>query len=253
MSLKLIEKIKIIFTYIVLPFFVFILTSIVALYIVKRIKTDINILISQSIANLLFIFLMVPYYVKLRKKYNLVSSKVEIRSLMYMIPLSMGLSLSLNIILGLIFPDIKSNDVSVALLEITDNISIYLSIFIVGIITPITEEILFRGLIYDGIKIITNKYIAIIMVSLIFAITHGNIEQGIYAFIVGVFFGYILEKYHSIYYTIVMHCVMNSVIAIFQKDLENVNDIKNQIFLLIIMFSIFVLTLIRINIRKEEI
>lgn len=250
MKLNPIEKIKIIFIHIITPLLAFVFFSSIIDTIEILLNIELNILISQTIANMLFLIIMIPVFIILRKRYKLVYEKVEFRSLIYMIPLAIGLSLALNIILGFMLPNIKSNEVSNSLLEISESISIFLSIFIVALITPITEEILFRGFMYDGIKLISNKYVAIIITSIIFAITHGNIEQGIYALFVGLFFGYILEKYQNILYTIVIHCAMNGIVAIFQKDLENITDIKSQLFLLFIMLSIFVFTMVRINIKK---
>lgn len=245
-----IEKIKIILIYVILPLFAFVIFSSIVATIEILLKIQLNILISQTIANIMFLIIMIPVFILLRKKYKLVYEKLEYRSLIYMIPLAISLSLSLNIILGFILTNIESNEVSNSLLEISENISIYISVFIVGLITPITEEILFRGFMYDGIKLVSNKYVAIILTAMIFAITHGNIEQGIYALVVGLFFGYILEKYKNILYTIVIHCAMNGVVAIFQKDLENITEIKSQLFLLIIMIIVFILTMIRLNIKK---
>lgn len=251
MNLKLIEKIKIIFTHVVLPLFMFVFVSCVVEIVEEILKINVNILITQTIANILFLIIMIPIFILFRKKYKLVYEKPEIKTLIHMVPIAIGLSLTLNIILGLLIPNIDENEVSNSLLEISENISIFISLFIVALITPITEELLFRGFIYDGIKLLLNKYIAIILTALIFAVSHGNFEQGIYALIVGLFFGYIIEKYQNIWYTIVIHCVMNGVIAIFQVDLGKISDNKSMLFLLFISSFIFIFSIIRINIRKE--
>lgn len=84
-----------------------------------------------------------------------------------------------------------------------------------GLIVPIAEELMFRGLIYRRFMYMGSKRRAMIFSALIFAVYHGNIVQGIYGFIVGCLAVYIYEKYGSIKAPILLHAVMNatSVIA----------------------------------------
>lgn len=78
-----------------------------------------------------------------------------------------------------------------------------------GILAPIAEELLFRKLIYRRFLEFTPVIPAMIWASLIFALLHGNLVQGIYAFIMGVFFCYVYERYASIKAAVVMHMSSN--------------------------------------------
>ncbi|MGL4773218.1 MAG: lysostaphin resistance A-like protein [Clostridium sp.] len=78
------------------------------------------------------------------------------------------------------------------------------------VVAPIIEEIIFRGVVLGGLL---NRYSpkkAIIISSLLFALMHMNIHQGINAFILGSLFGYIYYKTKSLYLTMFCHFVNNS-------------------------------------------
>ncbi|MGK0467840.1 lysostaphin resistance A-like protein [Clostridium sp.] len=120
---------------------------------------------------------------------------------------SLGLSLfssSLVNILINIFP--SYNEASAA---IESNMSSVLGVISVVLIIPILEEVLFRGLIYNELKTHLNIVIAIILQSLIFAIAHGNMLQGIYAFIMGAVVAIIYDKTGSIFAPILFHVMYN--------------------------------------------
>lgn len=86
-----------------------------------------------------------------------------------------------------------------------------------GVIAPVTEELLFRGLIYRRFKEFTPVIPAMIWASLVFALLHGNLVQGIYAFIVGFLLCYVYERYDSLAAPIVMHMSSN-LVAVFASE-----------------------------------
>ncbi|GAA0079115.1 hypothetical protein UT300005_34940 [Clostridium sp. CTA-5] len=96
--------------------------------------------------------------------------------------------------------------------------------FAVIIIAPLQEEFLNRGIILNGLlKKYSNK-VALIISALIFAIMHLNFQQGINAFILGLFFGYIYIKTKSIYLTIFAHFCNN--LLVFPLDVLNLIPIN---------------------------
>ena len=78
-----------------------------------------------------------------------------------------------------------------------------------GIICPIVEELIFRGLVYKRLKKISSVMVAGIISSLLFGIYHGNWVQAPYAFIVGMLCVYVYEKYKSIVAPILFHMSAN--------------------------------------------
>lgn len=83
-----------------------------------------------------------------------------------------------------------------------------------GIITPIAEELMFRGLIYRRIRCMIGPKQAIIVSGLVFGMYHGNLVQGIYGFLVGCILAWLYEKYGSLKAPILFHVCANLVSVI---------------------------------------
>ena len=87
--------------------------------------------------------------------------------------------------------------------------SILISMITVGIIGPIAEEFLFRGVIYNTLnKKISIKW-TIIIQAILFGVFHGNLVQGTYATLLGLIFGYVTYKTKSLWPAIIMHMANN--------------------------------------------
>ncbi len=83
-------------------------------------------------------------------------------------------------------------------------------VFIVAVIVaPIFEEIMCRGLILGTLRKSTNKWIAIILSSLIFGVIHGNAIQIIYATTLGIMLGWLYTKTNSIFVPMLCHLAFN--------------------------------------------
>lgn len=80
-----------------------------------------------------------------------------------------------------------------------------------GIIAPIGEEILFRGLILRSLQPYGKKF-AILTSAFLFGIFHGNFLQTPYALLVGLLLGYVTVEY-SIGWAMVLHMFNNLVLA----------------------------------------
>ena len=80
-----------------------------------------------------------------------------------------------------------------------------------GILAPITEEILFRGLIQRSVLPFGKKF-AILVSSLTFGLFHGNLIQTPYAFVVGLVLGYVAAEY-NILWAMVLHMINNLVLG----------------------------------------
>lgn len=86
----------------------------------------------------------------------------------------------------------------------------YIFIFIsTCIIAPIFEEILYRGVLLNGLLKKYNYKKAIIYSALIFGIAHMNLPQGVNAFFLGVIIGLAYYYTRSIYLCMAMHFINN--------------------------------------------
>lgn len=84
-----------------------------------------------------------------------------------------------------------------------------LMIISVTILAPISEEIIFRGLTLRYAGKIMPAWLAIIFQATGFGIYHGNLVQGIYAFLIGIFFGILVYKTDSLIPSVLLHCFVN--------------------------------------------
>lgn len=90
----------------------------------------------------------------------------------------------------------------------SDNLSMFLY---VGILAPVTEELIFRGLIQRSLLPYGKKF-AIFCSAFTFGIFHGNILQAPYAFAVGLVLGYVSAEY-SIAWAMVLHLINNMILG----------------------------------------
>lgn len=77
------------------------------------------------------------------------------------------------------------------------------------IIAPISEELIFRGVTMHYAKKTMPFWIANIFQAFLFGAFHGNMVQGVYAFVVGLFCGYVCYRGGSIYLSILFHMLFN--------------------------------------------
>ncbi|GKX68286.1 CPBP family intramembrane glutamic endopeptidase [Inconstantimicrobium mannanitabidum] len=162
-------------------------------------------LMGDIVMLLLLILFFLPTKESLLKRCNF--KKCSLKKVIYISLFVMGFAMLNSIFVGLVsdyFSSYRmvSNALSAA------NTSIIQTIVIV-IIIPIFEEMFFRGVIFSWLKKNFNIVFAIIVQALIFGIMHGNILQGVYAFVSGIIFALINIYTDSLYGNIVAHCLFN--------------------------------------------
>ncbi|MCR4672378.1 MAG: CPBP family intramembrane metalloprotease [Lachnospiraceae bacterium] len=82
--------------------------------------------------------------------------------------------------------------------ELLSGGSPYMILLSVGIIVPICEEIIYRGLVYVRLRDVMRPAWAMIISALMFAIAHGNLPQGIFAFGLGLLLAFSYERYGTL-------------------------------------------------------
>lgn len=131
--------------------------------------------------------------------------------------------------------------------------SLFMQLVVAGVLAPIVEELVFRGLIYRRIRYYLNIKWGILLSSLFFGIYHGNVVQCIYAFLMGVIMAYIYEKYHSIAWPIIFHSVANVLsVCITSTDL---GYYINQSFVQVLVITVItvILTVVFLNTIRQDI
>ena len=87
--------------------------------------------------------------------------------------------------------------------------SSWVMLLAVMLVAPIGEEFLFRGLVFRYSKRCLPPWIAIIFQSILFGVYHGNIIQGVYAFVLGTVLGLVAYKFKSVMPGILLHISIN--------------------------------------------
>lgn len=144
------------------------------------------------------------------------NKKAALSKYLLVIGISIPFSLGLNNILLL------SNlaEYSVAYQEASESLyssSLLVEIVCLGIIIPIMEELIFRGLMYKRLRRNRTPIRAMVSSAIFFGLYHGNAVQAIYALCAGVLLAYLYEKYGSIMAPILAHIMMNIVSCVLSE------------------------------------
>ncbi|MGN1267114.1 MAG: lysostaphin resistance A-like protein [Dorea sp.] len=91
-----------------------------------------------------------------------------------------------------------------------------------AILAPICEELVFRGLMFRRLRVQTSFMQAALYSSIVFAFIHGNMVQMIYAFIMGMMFAYLYEKYGSFKAPVIAHIAAN-LLSVFCTEYNSFN------------------------------
>lgn len=138
--------------------------------------------------------------------------------------------------------------------EMFRNTGFITQFIVIGIIAPITEELIFRGLIYRRMRDYTGVLWGVIFSGLVFGVYHGNLTQGIFAFIIGMMFAALYEHYGTMWAPIAGHMANNMLATVENYLLERV-DVPDWLYLLMIgvMAVLGVACLIRILKREKRV
>lgn len=84
-----------------------------------------------------------------------------------------------------------------------------IGLFLYGIVSPLAEEIVFRGILYNRMKKIFSGALSIVLSALLFGFYHGNIVQAAYGFLMGMLIAYAYEKCGGFLYAFLFHAAAN--------------------------------------------
>lgn len=104
-------------------------------------------------------------------------------------------------------------DVYTKLLEQSTWYVVILNIILAGILAPLVEETLFRGVIFGSLQAYFGKWTSAVLSSIIFSGLHFQLYGLVPRFILGMALVYLYDKYKSLYPSIVLHAV-NNIVAI---------------------------------------
>ncbi len=107
-----------------------------------------------------------------------------------------------------------------------------LGFLVVGILTPIAEEMVFRGAILRKLlPCVRNPWIAIVISAAVFGIAHGNLPQFIHATLMGTLLGWTYWRTRSILPALVVHWVNNlTTVALCRMNPDNIDATLPEMF-----------------------
>lgn len=191
------------------------------------------------------------YFIKnyKEKNYFLVKEKIGKKEFLHLFILRcfmQMIEIFLVIVFNFNFYNMKEKKVT-----IENNTEAYMYILLTIILAPIIEEIIFRGIMTEGLKKYGNR-VVIIVTAILFALLHFNVNIIIPIIIKGIFYSYVANKY-SLKYSILCHSIDNFLTAIMKFDIitKRLNISKNLLTIVLtisytIMSIIFIFFLLSI-------
>lgn len=85
----------------------------------------------------------------------------------------------------------------------------FMQVILLAVIPPLVEELVFRGIFFGSYRK-AGMSGAAIMSGLIFGCFHLNINQGLYAFAIGIVFAYMVEATGSLWSSVIAHFAINT-------------------------------------------
>ncbi len=158
----------------------------------------------------------VPFLERMRRKDRaldvaagiLQKPKASYQKYIYIIGISIPFSLGLNnLILLSRIADYSTTYQETA--QVLYEPSIWVQLICLGILVPIAEEYVYRGLMYQRMKCYLSPRTAMILSAVLFGMNHGNTVQNIYGIFCGILLAWIFDKYNSLWAPILAHVVIN--------------------------------------------
>lgn len=84
----------------------------------------------------------------------------------------------------------------------------------VSVVAPIVEELIFRGLIFNGFRKNYNGFVAVFMSALLFSLFHLNPWQMPATFVLGLLLGWLMLRTNSILVAILGHSINNTLVLL---------------------------------------
>lgn len=111
-------------------------------------------------------------------------------------------------ILSSMIAQLKGAEVTNSLAQVSTNSNPWLNLFMVALVAPVMEEIVFRRLLYNKL-IVFGGPVYILVSGLIFGLFHVNFYQLLYAFVLGVIFAAVTYYSGTIKYSVILHVLLN--------------------------------------------
>lgn len=144
----------------------------------------------------------ISHVVKRRERKKLLRDAVPLAGL------SAGLALFLNGMF-VIFESFMASEAYERVAGVQYSVPLLFGIVNYGLIKPLEEELVFRGLVYGRMRQYFSKRISILVSAFLFGAYHRNVVQAAYGFLMGCFLAWAFERYKSLKAPLIVHGTAN--------------------------------------------
>lgn len=127
----------------------------------------------------------------------------------------------ITVLIGLI----KGSGVGNVLVDAVFGTNPWVVFFLMVLCAPVFEEFIFRKLLIDR-AVAYGEGVAVVLSGVMFGLFHGNLNQFAYAFLLGIFFGFIYVKTGKIRYTVILHMVINFMGSVVSTQVMNAINVE---------------------------
>ena len=184
-------------------------------------------LVSQAI-----LFLPTGVYL-LRNKFNLKETIRLKRIKISTVPMLIGFMYAVMpaaTLINAISLKFTTNVIDDTVTQIAANYPFVIGMTAVAFIPAVLEESVYRGVFYNEYRKVDVKK-AVVLSGLLFGLAHMNLNQFIYAFLLGMVFSIVVEVTDSILSSMVLHFIMNgsSMISVYAQEMAEVQETMEEV------------------------
>lgn len=138
--------------------------------------------------------------------------RLDKKNLITLIMLGVGLNFVISGVLNILPSSVSSGYRGTSGVILGGNL--YATVIVIAIVTPLLEEIFFRGIFQRRLSESFGQINGLIIGTCIFGFMHFNIVWSIYAAIIGFFLGCLYLYYDSVFPGAIVHCLFNLISCI---------------------------------------
>ena len=174
---------------------------------------------SKSVIPLVLVGVAVFYWVRdctLRAKYDMYVAHIR-RDLpiAYILSIFVAMVLASGIDMLVVLTGISGKPApGVTGQALWQNASLWSMLLVFGILLPVIEEFVFRGIVYNTLKFKMKLPLAMIVTALLYTLLQGGMERSLYILALGFVFAYVYEYFGNFAMPVILH-VVSSVTWVF--------------------------------------
>ncbi len=128
--------------------------------------------------------------------------------------------------LSLVF---TTNSVNTVMFEISEQIPFFAGVILIAFVPCVLEETVYRGVFYNEYRKV-DPWKAVLLSGALFGLMHGNLNQFVYATVMGILFALLIEATGSILSTMLIHFCVNAWSVVTIYTLPKMYDMLKEIY-----------------------